>query len=323
MLAGGSAGEALAWRAATRTICFVSDRTGVTAESLGHAAVAIRRHDVSTASRCRSCSTWLRPEAWSRASTRSRRRARAPIVFCTIVDQETRAVIKQARALVIDIFSTFVGQLEAELGEARGAAGAPAMHGAKTDPTYAARIDATNYALANDDGAGARDYRSANVVLRRRIALGQDPDFAVSRAAVRRVRGELPARGGRARGRQLPRALVPHRQKLYGLISSRSACSRFAASGGRAAATRRRSRCNTSCARRRRCSTVSACRISTSPNAASRKSRAASWISWLCAPRAQLKCDYFARRPSHSSRCAKQTRCRARSGSRSSTGWRH
>jgi len=26
------------------------------------------------------------------------------------------------------------------------------MHGAKTDPTYAARIDATNYALANDDG---------------------------------------------------------------------------------------------------------------------------------------------------------------------------
>jgi regulator of PEP synthase PpsR (kinase-PPPase family) len=140
-----------------------------------------------------------------------------PIVFCTVVDQETRAVIKQARALVIDMFS-FVGPLEAELGVRAGAAGSPAMHGAKTDPTYAARIDATNYALANDDGAGARDYRSANVVLIGVSRSGKTPTSLYLALQYGVFAANYPLAEEELEPGELPRALVPHRHKLYGLI---------------------------------------------------------------------------------------------------------
>jgi regulator of PEP synthase PpsR (kinase-PPPase family) len=140
-----------------------------------------------------------------------------PIVFCTVVDQQTRAVIKEAQAFVIDLFS-FVGPLEAELGVRAGAAGAPAMHGAKTDPSYAARIDATNYALANDDGAGQRDYRSANVVLIGVSRSGKTPTCLYLALQYGVFAANYPLAEEELEAGELPRVLVPHRQKLYGLI---------------------------------------------------------------------------------------------------------
>jgi len=118
---------------------------------------------------------------------------------------------------VIDLFS-FVGPLEAELGVRAGAAGIPAMHGAKTDPTYAARIDATNYALANDDGAGQRDYRSANVVLIGVSRCGKTPTSLYLALQYGVFAANYPLADEELEAGQLPRALVPHRQKLYGLI---------------------------------------------------------------------------------------------------------
>jgi regulator of PEP synthase PpsR (kinase-PPPase family) len=141
-----------------------------------------------------------------------------PIVFCTVVDKDTRTIIKQANALVLDLFSTFVGQLEAELGAEAGVAGVPAMHGAKTDPTYAARIDATNYALANDDGAGARDYRSANVVLIGVSRSGKTPTCLYLALQYGVFAANCPLTEDELEAGALPKALVPHKQKLYGLI---------------------------------------------------------------------------------------------------------
>ena len=92
------------------------------------------------------------------------------------------------------------------------------MHGAKTDPTYAARIDATNYALANDDGAGRRDYRSANVVLIGVSRSGKTPTSLYLALQYGVFAANYPLAEEELEAGELPRALVPHRQKLYGLI---------------------------------------------------------------------------------------------------------
>jgi len=128
-------------------------------------------------------------------------------------------VIKEARASCIDnvfVRSTARGRARST----RRAAVLPRCTGPRPIHAMPARIDATNYALANDDGAAHRDYRSANVVLNRRVALRETPTSFVPSAPVRRVRGELSARGGRARGGELPRALAAAPPKALRLIVS-------------------------------------------------------------------------------------------------------
>jgi len=202
---------------AVRTVCFVSDRTGVTTETLGHALLArfggmifesVTMPFVLNVVQARG--------VVGRIDAIAAEQQTKPIVFVTIVDQATRDVIKEARALVIDLFA-MMGQLEAELG-AQTVAGAPAMHGARTDPTYAARIDATNFALANDDGAGARDYRSASVVLIGVSRTGKTPTCLYLAMQYGVFAANYPLAEEELEAGELPRALLLYRDKLYGLI---------------------------------------------------------------------------------------------------------
>ena len=87
----------------------------------------------------------------------------------------------------------------------------------------------------------------------RRLALRQDADLALPRAAVRRARRELSAHAGRLR--RPPAARLDRRRIARGCSGSRSspsACARSARSAGRAAATPRSTTAATRCARRRR-----------------------------------------------------------------------
>ncbi len=203
---------------AARTVCFVSDRTGVTAETLGHALLSLfGGMPFNTVTMPFVLDAAQAKGVVARINSLGAGQATKPIVFCTVVNQEARAVVKQANALVIDLFA-FVVQLEAELGAPAGAAGAPAMHGAKTDPSYTARIDATNFALANDDGAGQRDYRSANVVLLGVSRSGKTPTCLYLALQYGVFAANYPLADEDLEAGRLPSALLPHRHKLYGLI---------------------------------------------------------------------------------------------------------
>lgn len=203
---------------AARTVCFVSDRTGVTTETLGHALLS-RFEGIAFDSVTMPfvLNVTQAQGVVRRIDAMAAEQKAKPIVFCTVVDEATRAVVKQANALVIDLFS-YVGQLESELGKQATVAGGPAMHGAKTDPTYAARIDATNYALANDDGGGARDYRSANVVLIGVSRTGKTPTCLYLALQYGVFAANYPLAEEELESGELPKSLLLYRPKLYGLI---------------------------------------------------------------------------------------------------------
>jgi regulator of PEP synthase PpsR (kinase-PPPase family) len=201
---------------AARTVCFVSDRTGVTTETVGHALLSrfesiklesITMPFVLSATAARG--VVMRIDAIAAAQHAK------PIVFCTIVDEEIRGVIKQANALVVDLFSN-IGELERELGTPASGA-VPAMHGATRDPTYASRISATNYALANDDGAGPQDYRSANVVLIGVSRTGKTPTCLYLALQYGVFAANYPLTEEQLEAGDLPRTLLMYRDKLYGL----------------------------------------------------------------------------------------------------------
>jgi regulator of PEP synthase PpsR (kinase-PPPase family) len=200
---------------APRTVCFVSDRTGVTTETVGHALLSrFEGMQFDSVTMPFVLSEAAAHGVVARIDAIAAAQHAAPIVFCTIVDEGIRGVIKQANALVVDLFGN-IGELERELGVRAGNA-VPAMHGATRDPTYVARIGATNYALANDDGAG-QDYRSANVVLIGVSRTGKTPTCLYLAMQYGVLAANYPLAEEQLEHEELPRTLLLYRKKLYGL----------------------------------------------------------------------------------------------------------
>ena len=102
---------------ATRTIYFVSDGTGITAETLGHSVLTqfeslrykrVRAPFIDSAAKAR--------DLVSRINETAVLDGRRPIVFSTLVSPEANAELRRSRAMVLDLLDSFVVPLEQELG---------------------------------------------------------------------------------------------------------------------------------------------------------------------------------------------------------------
>ena len=100
-----------------RTVFFVSDRTGITAELLGKTLltqfpnIEFRKRTlpfVDTVDKAQS--------ALAEINDTAQKESQRPIVFSTLINEEVRAALAPENALVIDLFADFIRRLEAELG---------------------------------------------------------------------------------------------------------------------------------------------------------------------------------------------------------------
>jgi len=201
-----------------RTVCFVSDGTGVTAETMGHSLLSqFEGLQVRTVTMPFVASAEQARGVAARIDAIAREEGARPVVFCTLVDDEVRAIVKQANGLFLDFFAAFLGPLESELGMASAHTSGRALHGARGDPTYKGRIDAINYTLANDDGSGDRDYRSADVILIGVSRSSKTPTSLYMALQYGIFAANYPLAEEDLEAGSLPKVLVPYRQKLYGL----------------------------------------------------------------------------------------------------------
>lgn len=138
-----------------------------------------------------------------------------PIVFSTLVQEDLRAVVKRADALVLDFFEAFVGPLEVELAT-RSAYRTGRAHGIVDLVAYTARINATNFALANDDGSG-RDYGAADVIVVGVSRVGKTPTCLYMALQYGIFVANYPFNDDDLESGRLPKALDAYRSKLYGL----------------------------------------------------------------------------------------------------------
>ena len=83
--------------------------------------------------------------------------------------------------------------------------------------SYATRIDATNFALANDDGSVVRDYERADVVLVGVSRSGKTPTCLYLAMQYGVFAANYPLTDDDLESRKLPRALDGFAQKLFGL----------------------------------------------------------------------------------------------------------
>ena len=146
-----------------RTVFFVSDGTGITAQMLGHSLLTqfegvefdqVTLPFVDSAEKAEECLARIGAEQGNGQ----------PIVFSTLVNQEIRTVCRRANALFLDFFETFIDPLEAGLG-LKSSHAIGRSHSAMDKKEYQQRIEAINFAMAHDDGASHRELSQADVIL--------------------------------------------------------------------------------------------------------------------------------------------------------------
>jgi regulator of PEP synthase PpsR (kinase-PPPase family) len=203
-----------------RTVFFVSDQTGVTAETMGHSVLTqfddqlfrqVTLPFVSTVEKAE--------EAVRRIDSTAQTEELRPIIFSTLVQEELREIIKRANGLVLDFFDAFLGPLELEL-KAKSSRAAGKAHGMQDIGAYTTRINATNFALANDDGAITRDYERADLILVGVSRSGKTPTCLYMALQYGIFAANFPLADEEFESGQLSQVLITHKRKLYGLTIS-------------------------------------------------------------------------------------------------------
>jgi len=201
-----------------RTVCFVSDRTGITTEILGHSLLSqfatmqfrtITMPFVATVEEARG--------VVARIDAIAQEERERPLIFSTLVDDDIRAVVRQAQGYFMDFFDAFLAPLESELGTRSAHVRNAHPPGVIMDPAHSARISATNYALANDDGSGERDYRSAQLILLGVSRTGKTPTSLYLALQYGIFSANYPLTEEDLETGRLPAVLAPYREKLHGL----------------------------------------------------------------------------------------------------------
>lgn len=148
-----------------RTIFFISDGTGITAETLGRSlltqfeGINFEQHTlpfIDTPDKAHAVVTQI-----NQTSATDGQHA---IVFSTVVQADIQVILAKSHAVILDFFHTFVTPLANELQQ-QPSHSVGRFHGIIDSDKYKIRIDAVNYALDCDDGAGSQHYPKADIIL--------------------------------------------------------------------------------------------------------------------------------------------------------------
>lgn len=200
-----------------RTAFFISDGTGITAETLGQSLLAqfdniefrrLTRPYIDSVEKAQDMVQQINEVA---ATEKMR-----PIVFDTIVNAEIREILATANAFNIDIFSTFLSPLEAELDD-HSSYTVGKSHSITHSANYVERIEAVHFALDNDDGGRTRHYDSADIILIGVSRCGKTPTclYMAMQYGIRAA--NYPLTEDDMEDLRIPQSLIKHKDKLFGL----------------------------------------------------------------------------------------------------------
>lgn len=199
----------------TRTVFFISDRTGITAENLGHSLLSqfdsikfklIRLPFLDTVEKAR--------DAVAQINEASIADGQRPLIFSTLIIPAVRNIVEQSDALFLDLFEMFIVPLESELG-VNSSHAVGRSHAA--DLNYNSRMDAVNYAMNHDDGGITRELDRADIILIGVSRCGKTPTSLYLALQYGIYAANYPLVPEDFETNSLPKSLRPLMKKLHGL----------------------------------------------------------------------------------------------------------
>ena len=201
-----------------RVIIYISDSTGITAETVGHSLLTqfpAMEFELLTLRYVDSVAK--AHEAAARINYAAQKSGQRPIVFSTLVDAEIRRIVMQSEGLFMDFMAQFLQPLADEFGEpVRPSVG----HTHGQEKQYDTRMTAVNFALQSDDGLRTQQYDQADIILTGVSRSGKTPTCVYLALHYGIFAANYPLVEEDLENLHLPDKLKKYRQKLFGLSIS-------------------------------------------------------------------------------------------------------
>jgi regulator of PEP synthase PpsR (kinase-PPPase family) len=200
-----------------RTVFFVSDGTGITAETFGNAILNQFEADLQRVRLPFVDSVDKAHAAVRQINHTGMINNKRPIVFLTLANMAVLKVITEnCQGMLMDMFSTFVHPLEDELNLKSNHRIGRFSDSSKSQE-YQSRIEAINFSLEHDDGQSNRDLESSDVILVGVSRSGKTPTSLYLAMQYGLKASNYPLIPEDFERQDLPPALKAQRKKLFGL----------------------------------------------------------------------------------------------------------
>lgn len=200
-----------------RSVFFVSESTGITAETLGHSLLS--QYDGL------SFETSYQPyintpqralELAERFGQLTAEDGHRPIVFATMVDREVSEILRGSSCYYIEVFDAFMDGLSGELGLSPTRKPGQS-HGLRNLEMYDKRIDTINFAMTNDDGMRLDNFAEADIILMGVSRSGKTPTCLYLAMHYGLRAANYPLTDDDFGKDEIPFQLLPFRHKIFAL----------------------------------------------------------------------------------------------------------
>ena len=215
----GDGGRAESAPVARRAVFFVSDSTGITAETLGSAllvnfpAVVFEQHTIPFVDSPVRAAEVVAEVARADAAGLS------PLVFTTIKQAALRDQLAAARGVTVDLLAGHLRELEAAL-DIRASERLGQFHGVGDVERYHERMRAVEYAIEHDDGQSLRALELAEVIIIAPSRCGKTPTIMYLALQYGVLVANYPLTDDDFPTETLPRPISPYATRCFGLTTT-------------------------------------------------------------------------------------------------------
>ncbi len=150
---------------AQRTVFFVSESTGITAETLGNSLLSQFPHIEFTYLQRSFVDTEKKANALvEEISAVSKKEGFKPLVFATMPETNINQILKSADCHYYEMFESILDKIGHDL-HTEPTRESGLSHGLVNEKSYDARIDALNYTLMHDDAMVLKTLHEADVII--------------------------------------------------------------------------------------------------------------------------------------------------------------
>jgi len=198
-----------------RTVFFVSESTGITAETLGHSLLSqfphidftyIQRPFVDSEGRALALVNEI-----NRISEEQRYK---PLVFATMPKKNINSILQQSDCYYYEVFESILDKIGHDL-DTVPTRESGLSHGLINVKSYDARIDALNFALKHDDAMVLKSLGEADVIIVGVSRSGKTPTSLYLALKFGIKAANYPITDDDFDKNQLPEILLENREKLF------------------------------------------------------------------------------------------------------------